>query len=306
MSVALDVDPGIDDALAIMLALRSSEVRLELVTTVAGNGPLEMTTRNALRLLHRLGAAHIPVCAGAERPLSAPFHGALGYHGADALGNLDIQDGPERTAHIPAHEALYEFAASAPGERTLVATGPLTNIARAFQLHSDLPGLLKELIIMGGAFRLTPYGTGNETPYAEFNIWQDPEAAKIVFRSDARILVAGLDITADPSTALDVTDVTSLRRSGSSFVSLAASLAGFTLARHDVCQLHDPLALAIALKPALFDFIQGDVRVHTGEGKYRGMTELHSAERERPVHVVRGVDATSFKRLFMQRLAEDT
>ncbi|MFW6056488.1 MAG: nucleoside hydrolase [Chloroflexota bacterium] len=306
MSVALDVDPGIDDALAIMLALRSPEVRLELITTVAGNGPLEMTTRNALRLLHHLGAPHIPVCAGAERPLSAPCHGALGYHGADALGNLDIRDGPERIGRTPAHEALYEFAAAAPGERTLVATGPLTNIARAFQSHNDMPRLLKELVIMGGAFRLTPYGTGNETPYAEFNIWQDPEAAEIVFGSDARMLVAGLDITADPSTALDVTDVTLLRRSNSFFGTLAASLAGFTLARHDVCQLHDPLALAIALRPELFDFVPGEVRVHTGEGEHRGMTEFRRGEHDRLVHVACGVDAASFKHLFMQRMAEDT
>lgn len=302
LSVALDVDPGIDDALAIMLALRSAEVQVEMVTTVAGNGPVEMTTRNALRVLHYMGASHVPVYAGAGRPLHAPFHGALGYHGPDALGNVSIADSPRSACHTPAWEALYDFASTAPGTRTIVATGPLTNLALAFRSHPDLPGILRGVVIMGGAFRLTPYGEGNETPYAEFNIWQDPEAAETVFESRAHISVVGLDISNNPSTALDPADAQMLRTCGSDVARLAAELAAFTFTRHNVFQLHDPLALATVLDPALFDFVRGHVRVRTDEGTYRGMTELFEDEQEGNVNVACEIDAPAFKRLFMKRL----
>lgn len=302
-SVALDVDPGIDDALAIMLALRSAEVRLELIATVAGNGPLDMTTRNALRVLHYMGADHIAVIAGADCPLAAPFHGALGYHGSDALGNVCIEDCRLTPGDAPAHEALYRFAADAPGTRTLIATGPLTNVALAFEAHPAMPEMLRELVIMGGAFHLTPWGTGNETPYAEFNIWQDPEAADIVFSSSGRISVVGLDVSNDPATALTPTDVAVLRGAGSAAGRLAAELAGFACQRHDVCQLHDPLAVAIALQPALFDFAHGHVTVRADDSTYRGMTEFAADERGH-VRVAQGVNAVAFKRLFLERMSE--
>jgi len=284
-----------------MLALRSPEVTLELVTTVAGNGPLEMTTRNALRVLGHVGAGHIPVLSGAARPLSAPFHGALGYHGADALGNVAISDCYGSAGTTPAHEGIYEFAAAAPGDRVLIATGPLTNVALAFEAHPDLPSMLKGLIIMGGAFHLTPYGTGNETPYAEFNVWQDPEAAETVFNSTARISVVGLDVSNDPATGLTGADAEYLHETGSIVARLAADLARFALQRHPVCLLHDPLACAVALDPALFDLAPGRVSVHTEATPRRGMTEF-VGDGNGHVRVARGVDSAAFKRLFLERL----
>jgi inosine-uridine nucleoside N-ribohydrolase len=286
-----------------MLALRSPEIALEVVTTVAGNGPVDMTTRNALRVLHYMGATGIPVFSGAECPLEAPFHGALGYHGPDALGNVSIEDGGRCAAGIAAYEALHRFALVAPGQRTLIATGPLTNVALAFRAYPDLAGLLRHVVIMGGAFRLTRWGAGNETPYAEFNIWQDPEAAAVVFASSARISVVGLDVSGDPSTALTAGDVASLRKADSRVAALAADLVDFTLRRHDCCQLHDPLALAIALRPSLFEFDTGRVAVHADDSVYRGMTEL-TADPNGNVRVARSVDAASFKRMLLERLSQ--
>ncbi len=304
LSVALDVDPGIDDALAIMLALRSPELRVELITTVAGNGPLQMTTRNALRVLHYMGVDDIPVHAGAERPLRAPFHGALGYHGQDALGNSSIPDSPRAPCQSPASDALYCFASAAPGERVIIATGPLTNVALAFQSYPDLPIKLKELVIMGGAFRLTPFGTGNETSYAEFNIWQDPEAAESVFQAPVPISVVSLDVSNDPSTGLNRTDVERLRAAESSVAQLAGDLAAYIFARHDVFLLHDPLAVATTLNPALFEFARGQVHIQTGEHAYRGMTEFCENLQEGHVSVARQVNAAAFKQLVMGRLME--
>ena len=308
VSVALDVDPGIDDALALLLALKSPEIRLALVTTVAGNGPIDMTTRNALRVLNHLGAAHIPVAAGAAAPLEKPFHGALGYHGLDALGGLDLPEGRTYVELRGAEELLYDFAVSAPGERVLVATGPLTNVAHAFHRHEDMPFLLKELIVMGGAFQLTQFGTGNQTPYAEFNIWQDPDAAFRVFRSGVPLTIVGLDVTNDPSSALDAADLARLRSGSSREASLAADLLQFALRGHDNCAMHDPLALAVALDRSLFRFVAGDVDVVTHDGEERGMTLLRTLEDpayERvTTHVASQVDGPRFKALFLSRMLE--
>jgi len=306
VSVALDIDPGIDDALALLLAFRSPEIRPVLVTTVAGNGPLEMTTRNALRVLDYLGAVHIPVAAGASKPLEKPYHGALDYHGPDALGGLALPVGRTHVEPRGADELLYDFAVSAPGERTIIATGPLTNIARAFLRHEDMPPMLKELVIMGGAFGLTRFGTGNQTPYAEFNIWQDPDAAHAVFRSGVPITIVGLDVTNDPAGALDVSDLALLRAGTTREASLAADLLEYALRGHACCAMHDPLAIAAALDRSLFRFVAGNVYVVTRDDQDRGRTLLHtlelSANGRQGAQVAAAVDGPRFKQLFVARM----
>ena len=308
LSVAFDTDPGIDDALALILALRSSELRLALVTTVAGNGPLEMTTRNAVRVLEYLGAAHVPVAAGAAAPIRRPFHGALGYHGPDALGQLMLPEGRAQIELRAACDLLFDFAAAAPGERTLIATGPLTNVALAFQRHEDMPSLLKEVVIMGGAFQLTRFGTGNQTPYAEFNIWQDPDAAHLVFSSGVPMTIVGLDVTNDPSSALDATDLARLRESNSRAATLASDLLEYALRQHDYCFMHDPLALAAVLDPSLFEFAEGEVDVVTRDDEERGRTLLApsapSSNQRRAARIARSIDGPRFKELFLSRVLE--
>ena len=307
LSVALDIDPGIDDALAVALALHSPEITLDLVTTVAGNGPLEMTTRNALRLLHHLGADEIPVVAGAANPLQKPFIGAVDYHGPDALGGIDLPESPRSADKGNAADALYEFAAARPGQRVLVATGPLTNVAQAFQRHPELPAMLKELVIMGGAFGLTKYGTGNRTPVAEFNIWQDPDAAGIVFTSGVPIAIVGLDVTNDPATALMAEDLALLRTGTTPTTRLAASITAFALKTHRDCALHDPLALAVVLDRTLFEFAKGSLEVHTAADSDMGRTTLlrdHAATRP-PDAVAASVDGPRFKEMFLSRMMQN-
>ncbi len=308
ISVALDVDPGIDDALALMLALRSPELNLALVTTVAGNGPLEMTTRNALRVLDYLGATDVPVAAGANAPLMKSFCGALGYHGADALGGVDLADGCITVESTPADDMLFDFVAAAPGQRVIVATGPLTNVARAFMRHEDMPSLVKELIIMGGAFQLTRYGDGNTTPWAEFNIWQDPDGARIVFHSGVPLTIVGLDVTNDPSGALVGGDLTRLRTGGTREAALAADLLDFALSTHPNCAMHDPLALAAAVAPSLFEFVTGQVDVNTSDDEQRGRTLFRPDDASTRLvsssRVAVRVDGPRFKELFISRMLE--
>jgi inosine-uridine nucleoside N-ribohydrolase len=150
--VVWDMDPGIDDALALILALKSSEVEILGITTVAGNASLEMTSANARRVLKYLNVESIPVAMGAEHPLTRPLEHALGYHGPDGLGNCGLPP-PQLPLHPDrAWDFLARLVLDTPDEITLIATGPLTNVAHAFQLHPELPKHLASLVLMGGAY----------------------------------------------------------------------------------------------------------------------------------------------------------
>jgi len=188
--VLLDCDPGHDDALAITLALARPELDVLGITTVGGNATLANTTRNALRVLALLGRPDVPVAPGADQPLVRPLETAPQVHG---LSGLDGADLPE-PASVPRPEGALEFLratlAASPAPVTLVPTGPLTNIALLLRTYPAIAPRIAGISLMGGAM-----GAGNWTPAAEFNIWVDPEAARIVFRSGLPITMHGLDVT---------------------------------------------------------------------------------------------------------------
>ena len=309
--IVWDMDPGIDDALALILALKSPEVHILGITTVAGNASLETTGANARRVLEYLNVDSIPVVMGAEHPLNHPLEHALNYHGPDGLGNCGLP--PPR---LPLHpDKAWDFLASsvldAPDEITLIATGPLTNVAYAFRLHPELPGHLTRLVLMGGAYGLTPYGKGNRTPSAEFNIWQDPEAAAIVFDSAPNIFAVGLDVTMDPVTCLNSQHLERIRMADTPAARLVARLVEYELAYHGCCRMHDPLALAVLLDDSLLDFELARVKIIEGRGWDRGMTRILlpdssqlSADSFQPIHVACGVDGPRFLELFLSRIME--
>jgi len=302
------MDPGVDDALALILALRSPEIQILGIMTVAGNAPLEMTSANARRILEYLNAEDITVAAGAANPLSHPLEDALSYHGPDGLGNCDL---PPST--LPLHPSkAWDFLARTASEArgvTLLATGPLTNIAHAFKRHRELPRLLSKLVLMGGAYRLTPYGEGNRTPYAEFNIWQDPDAAHIVFNSGADIFAVGLDVTMNPEACLTSEHLKQIKASNAPAARLAAQLLEYEIKHHGCCRMHDPLALAVLLDPSLFDFKLARIDVVKGYGWDRGVTHILSTESRQPitggfqpVHIASSVDGPRFIKLFLSRI----
>jgi pyrimidine-specific ribonucleoside hydrolase len=188
--IIVDCDPGHDDAIALLLALASPELELLGVTTVSGNQTLAKTTANAIRVLDHLGRRDVPVAAGAPRPLARERHVAADVHGETGL------DGPELAP--PAREPVPEHAidwiattlAAAPSPVTLVATGPLANVALLLARHPGVEPKLERIVLMGGAI-----AEGNVTPAAEFNIWADPEAAQRVFSSGLDVAMVGLDVT---------------------------------------------------------------------------------------------------------------
>src|SRR5919199_1656548 len=182
--ILLDCDPGHDDAIALLLALASPEVELRGITTVAGNQTVEKTTANALRVLELAGRPDVEVAAGAGRPLVREPYVAAEVHGETGLDGSDLP--PAR--RLPLEQHAVDFLAERVGGVTLVATGPLTNVALLLARHPEVRP--ERIVLMGGAI-----AEGNVTPAAEFNIWADPEAARKVFDSGLDVTMVGLDVT---------------------------------------------------------------------------------------------------------------
>jgi inosine-uridine nucleoside N-ribohydrolase len=188
--IILDCDPGIDDALAIAFAHGHPGIDLAGITTVAGNVGLPKTTANALAVCEFVGAAGIPVTPGCPGPLLRPALDARRVHGDSGLGGAVLPPAAASPADGHAIDYLIETIRAAPGEITLVATGPLTNIALAVQREPRLADWVRQFVIMGGSA-----SRGNVTPAAEYNIWADPEAAAAVFRAGWTVIMLGLDVT---------------------------------------------------------------------------------------------------------------
>jgi inosine-uridine nucleoside N-ribohydrolase len=303
--VVWDMDPGVDDALALILALKSPEVQVLGITTVAGNAPVEITSANARRVLECLDAGDIPVAVGAANPLNHPLVHALSHHGPDGLGECGLPS-PKLALHpAKAWDFIAPLVLDAPGEFILVATGPLTNVAYAFELYPELPGILAGLVLMGGAYSLTPYGKGNHTPFTEFNIWQDPEAAYIVFNSGADIFAVGLDVTMDPEACLNSQPLEQIKTRHTPAAHLAAQLLEYEVEYHTYCRMHDPLALATLLDASLLDFTSARVEVVTGNDWDRGVTRILSSSSSQLIHVASAVDGPRFLKLFLSRILEE-
>jgi pyrimidine-specific ribonucleoside hydrolase len=247
--VILDVDPGHDDAVAIMLACAAPELDLLAITTVAGNVPLEKTTRNALRILSLIGRTDLPVAAGASSPLRRPLHTAEDIHGESGLDGPEIPAPSLEPAERTATELIADTLREAPEPVTLIPTGPLTNVAKFLQEYPELKERIARFSLMGGSI-----GLGNTTPAAEFNVYVDPEAAREVFESGLPITMIGLDVTHQAGAGpAERENLRSLGRIGGVVAELLEFFAG-TYERiygFDSPPLHDPVAVAAVLEPAL-------------------------------------------------------
>jgi inosine-uridine nucleoside N-ribohydrolase len=248
--VILDVDPGHDDAVALMLACGHPDLDLLAVTTVAGNVPIEKTTRNTLRVLSFVGCTHVPVGVGASEPLERPLHTAEDIHGKSGLdGAEEIPDAGFEPDHRGAVALIADTLRSSTEPVTLIPVGPLTNIAAFLREHPDLRDSVAHISLMGGSM-----GLGNTTPAAEFNIYVDPEAAREVFESGLPITMSGLDITHQAGAGpLERMRLRATGRVGGVvagfldyFAATYESVFGF-----DAPPLHDPVAVAAVLELGL-------------------------------------------------------
>ena len=310
----IDTDPGVDDAIAIFLALASPEIDVIGMTTVFGNAETEVTTRNTLSLLEIAGRKDIPVARGAAKPLSSDYLGAVPHvHGQDAQGNANLAAPVSGPVGEPAWKWLYERVSEAPGQVTILTLGPLTNLALAVQAFPDLEELVDEIVIMGGN-ALVP---GNATPAAEANMMNDPEAADVVLGLPWRTTMIGLDVT--HRVTLTSRDVGKITEGGNPTSRHLAAAVPFYQAFYkktngiDGIYSHDPTAVAYLLNPDHFDLEQWPIRVET-KGISRGKTwpslgdtddATPAAWQDRPmISVATGVSAKAISGLIVDRLSD--
>lgn len=266
--LVIDCDPGIDDAVALALAMASPEVDLLAVTTVSGNAPVDVTTGNALKLLRAFGRDDVPVAAGAARALvRVGWHGLPSPHGENGLGGVQLGAAPAITRRQHAVVRLAAILeAAAPRSITVAAIGPLTNIALLLALYPESADRIDRLVVMGGST-----GSGNITPAAEFNVWTDPEAAqRVLAESGLDVCLVGLDVTRRAT--VDDGAVARLRAASEQGAILADMVCGYGDRSPDGWPLHDVLAVASVIEPKLITTRPAQVEVDTGLGSERGRT----------------------------------
>jgi inosine-uridine nucleoside N-ribohydrolase len=308
--IIIDTDTGVDDALAIVLALRSPELRVEAITTVAGNVGVEKCTRNCLLLLDLLQPKRFPVVAqGAKKPLVRRLVTAPEVHGEDGLGDIASRypTPEERTTNKNATEVILALLQKYPRQITIVAIGPLTNIARALKRDFKTMKKAREIVIMGGAFGVA----GNTGPVAEFNMYVDPEAADCVLHSGIPITLIPLDVT--EQVVLRRPDVVRLARKGSN--GIGQFIEGMTkkyMQYHRTTEgisggyLHDPLAVGVAVSKTFIRCRDVHVEVETRGELTRGMTlaelRLRHEQKQPNARMAFEVKHDEFVRFFKSRV----
>ena len=321
--IILDTDPGVDDAMAIFLALRSPELQVEAVTPVSGNVPLAFTLPNALRLIEIAGRPEIPVAAGAAVPLVRRLVTAAYVHGNNGLGGVEFPEPKIKPVTENATDLIRRIVRANPGEIAIVAVGPLTNIATALKGDPAIAPMIQSFVLMGGSL-----SGGNITPAAEFNFYVDPEAARIVFDSGVPITMVGLDVT--NKVLLHESQVRILEAAQNPISQAAGKIMRATMSRikptndETVVAMHDPLTVASLIDPSVVTLKDYYVQIETtGEmtagmsvGYYRGPVRrsppmdtgasgpIPTEEFKPNCKVAIGVDPDKFFRLLLPRLTQ--
>ncbi len=313
--VIFDTDVGIDDAMALLFLHAHPNVTLTAITTTFGNASIEATTRNALYVCQRFGIK-VPVFKGLGQAMGPSI--LEGYadfvHGKNGLGDIELKEPKIGEETEPAAQALVRLIRERPGEISVVAVGRMTNLAAALRLEPQLPGLVKEVIVMGGAFGFNGHA-GNVSPVAEANIAGDPLAADTVFSAGFPLTIVGLDVTQE--VILDEKFFLTLRNNGGDMGEFIYDISRFYLQFHldttgeFTCPVHDSSAVAFLLAPDLFVTRRAKVRVAT-EGIASGQT-IHSQFHQKwPVdywesasdsQICVQVDAKGLKSLYLKTLS---
>ena len=305
--IIIDTDPGQDDAVAILLALASEELDVLGITAVAGNVPLDLTQKNARIICELAGRTEIPVFAGCDAPLVKSLVTAEHVHGKSGLDGPKLKEPTMALQEAHGVEFIIEtLRREAEGSVTLVPLGPLTNIATAFQKAPDVAEKVQEIVLMGGAY----FEVGNITPAAEFNIYVDPEAAEIVFKSGVPLVVLPLDVT--HKALVTAPRVNAFRNLGTQVGEMVAAWTDF-FERFDKekygsagAPLHDPCTVAYLLAPELFTGRRINVEIETTSPLTRGMTVADwwgVTDRAANALFIGDVDADGFFQLLTERIA---
>jgi len=304
--VIFDTDPGVDDSLALFLLLKSPELTLEAVTTVFGNVDLDQTTRNALIVLDLAGRPDIPVARGADRPLlRQAAHGGVTVFGENGMGGAELPTPSRREDSVRAACLIVDRVMAAPGEITLIAVGPLTNVALATRLEPRIVQNVKQLVVMGGAVTVP----GNQTPVAEANFDNDPEAARIVAEAGYPLTIVGLDVTHKALMTPD--ELAIIRARGGEVGEFIHAISVDCRDIHTLptgrtgMAMHDSLAVLYAIDPGYFSIERWYVEIDTQNESTAGMVIAdRRGKLGRPpnANICLGIDADRFMSLYVERL----
>lgn len=303
--IIIDTDPGIDDSLAILLAIASPEIVLGGVVSVHGNVSTEQTTQNALSVLELVGAGHVPVFKGCDLPLVKESLLSPETHGNQGVGYAKLPEPATSPRSQHGCDYLIEQIMSQPGGVTLVCIGPLTNVAMAVRQEPRIVENVKEVFIMGGAIQ----HPGNTTAQAEFNTFVDPHAAHIVFHSGMPMTLTPLDVTYQCILTKD--DVGRLLRIDSPVTKFIADSTRFYMEFHDEyqkidgCVINDPMTLALTFVPEICDYqdLVLDVDISTGVGLGNTFADYYNYGKKKPnMKVAMGVRPRMFMELFLERM----
>jgi pyrimidine-specific ribonucleoside hydrolase len=296
MPVVMDVDPGHDDALAILLAYARPEIDLRAITVVAGNQTLPKTLRNCLQLCTVAGITDVPIAAGAAVPMLRPQEIAPEVHGESGLEGPQLPESSIEPEQVHAVDLIARAIRESDRPVTLIPTGPLTNIALFLLKYPELKGQIAHICLMGGAI-----AEGNKTPSAEFNIYVDPEAARIVFNAGLPLTMIGLDVT--HKALITPAHSRQLRETGGTVATVVADLLDFFTLWHDEvyqmggAPLHDPCAVAQVVQPGIVTtrFLNADVEVHGELTAGRTVVDLWKVTGKEPnAHVGIDLDTPAF------------
>jgi inosine-uridine nucleoside N-ribohydrolase len=305
--ILIDTDPGVDDSMAILLAFASPEVQVEGLTTVFGNVGVDLTTKNALRLVELAGRPDVPVASGAEKPLLRPFTGKGSLvHGSNGLGEVEMPEPKGQPDKRKAAQFIIDTIMENPGEITLVPLGPLTNVALAVATEPRIAENVREVVLMGGAAGVP----GNASPVAEANIRNDPESAHIVFHAGWPLTMIGLDVTEKSMMAPEYLE--RLRAANNPWTDFIDKITKHYLRFYgtlglEAMPVHDSSALAYVIDPTLFTTRHVYTDVDHQSEHHHGQTVPDwrgQREREPNVHVAVDVDSERFLELYRQRLSE--
>ncbi len=308
--ILIDTDPGMDDALALILAAKSPAVEVLGISTVAGNYPVEITARNARKTVELIGRSDIPVARGMAKPLARPLPKDPFSHGADGMAETHLPEPSTPLSAMHGIDLIIATVRAHPGEVTLVCLGPLTNVAMAFLKEPSIVGPIKEIVCIAGSYGLNRYAFANatgDTPQSEWNVYVDPEAAKLVFESGANIRAVGLDVATHFDINFSDRQLEILRTSSRREANLASQMVQFVLGRgfESYCVLIDSLAVAAVVDPSLITSQRARVGVETKGELTLGQTVAdfrhHHAWRHLPeIEVAASADYARFLDLFMQ------
>lgn len=297
--IIIDTDPGIDDAVALAIALFNEELDVRLITTVHGNVSLEKVTYNALRLM-KYYDKQVPIAKGASRPLVAEAIDASDVHGETGMDGYNFEE-PDDSLLLDKHavNAMYEEIMNSNEKVTLVPIGPLTNIALLLRMYPEVKGNIAEIVLMGGST-----GRGNVTVMAEFNIYADPEAAKIVFSSGLPIVMAGIDVGQKALVYPEDSEILKdMNDTGNMIYHLFKKYRGGSFNKG--LKMYDSCAVAYLLKPDLFETMDTFVDIELNGELTKGATIVDLRgylKQESNVKVCLDIDAEAFKKWFMENI----